>query len=345
MDGYYPVGDIVVNSHSKPTIAFLMKPSSKAHYDAIAGPISYSAIWRDSGSGADMDVTVWRVTCPGGYVSLGNVATSGGFPQIGDVYCLKSEYATRGYNSGNNWKAIWADHGSKAHSDVTMFEAKAYTSAQQSVRGMGAIASHSGYPGYPYFLRKDAHNYYAEKPIEKIEMFNVQYNLAAEKQQTAPAKMSPTVIENHSDLEQAVSRTITFSTAESSTFTFSQAIQVGVAVELTAGLPAIGISSKTTISVVSTTTFSYGSTTTETRTDSVTAAITLPAQSKITGLKQLDTTFILSRIPFQSYNHMFTLLNINPPSHSYHHWPRVQGRHSLHGPSQEVVLRRYEQLR
>jgi hypothetical protein len=244
--------------------------------------VSYSKIWNDAGSGADRDVQLWKVNCPGGYVSLGNVATSGSYPKLGNVYCVKYSYTT--YGSSNNWGYVWRDHGSGANADVSIYEARATSSIQQSVRGFGAVASYHYFPSSPYFLSKNFHTYWAEKPIEKIFMYNVKYDLNAEKQQTSPVKMSPTIVENFSDQRQKVTRTISYSVAESSSFTFSQAIQLGISVEITAGSPLIGASQKTTISASTTSTFTSGDTTTKTHTDSVNAWIELPAKSKITAV-------------------------------------------------------------
>lgn len=279
--GYYPVGDIVVASHSKPRIGFLLKPKN-VNDDSVRAPISYSRIWNDRGSGANKDVQLWRVNCPGGYVSLGSVATSGSYPNIGDVYCVKSSYTS--YGSSSNWGYVWRDHGSGANSDVSIYEARTSSSSLQSVRGFGAVASYHSYPSSPYFLNKQFHSYWAEKPIEKIYMYNVQYDLNSERQQTAPVKMSPTVVENFSDQPQKLTRTITYSIAESSSFKYSQAIQLGIAVEIEAKVPIIGAGAKTTVSASTTSTFETGSTTTKTHTDSINAWVQLPGRSKMTAV-------------------------------------------------------------
>ncbi len=281
--GYYPVGDVVVATHTKPRIGFLISPSDPDHHNFVRPPVSYSEIWNDGGSGADRDVKIWRASCPGGFVALGNVATGGGYPEVGSIYCVKSEFAQAGSNNWVNWQYIWADHGSGARRDVTMYEAKAASSSQQTVRGFGAIASHSGFPGTPYLLSKSQLTYHAEKPIEKIYMYNVHYNLDAERRDSAPVKISPTPVENFSDQTQVVHRDIGFSKTKSSTFTFSQAIQIGVSLEISAGIPLIG-GSKTTVSVTTTSTFQTSTTKTTTASDSVKAIITLPPRSKTTAV-------------------------------------------------------------
>ena len=111
------------------------------------------------------------------------------------------------------------------------------------MRGFGAVASYT-YPSSPYLLRKDSHTYWAEKPIVKIYVYNIMYDLNDERQQTVPAKLSRTPVENFSDQPQNVSRTIESSVTESSFFTFSQAIQLGISMEITAGSPLIGFAQK-----------------------------------------------------------------------------------------------------
>ena len=109
------------------------------------------------------------------------------------------------------------------------------------------------------------------------------YELDAERQQTTPETMSPTIIMNNSQERQKISRTLSYSIAKEESFTFTQAIQLGIAVEITAGSPLIGIEQKTTISLQATSTFSTGETTTETKEESVTANVEVPARSQITA--------------------------------------------------------------
>ena len=111
------------------------------------------------------------------------------------------------------------DGGSGADADVTIYEARSSSIDLQNVRGFGAVASYGHYPTTPYFL-KAYFTYWTEKPLEKIHMHNVEYDLGTESQQNAPVKMSPTIVENLSNIEQAVTRTVKYSVSEESTFTF-----------------------------------------------------------------------------------------------------------------------------
>ena len=73
--GFYPLGDIAVASHSRPRSVALTV--SAQDDDALAPPLSFSEIWRDSGSGADKDVKVLRMDPMTGYTCLGHVAITG----------------------------------------------------------------------------------------------------------------------------------------------------------------------------------------------------------------------------------------------------------------------------
>ena len=267
---YYPIGDIVVATHAKPRIGFLIRVSDKKG-DAIRPPVSYSRIWNDAGSEADSDVHLWKPSCAGGYVALGNVATNGALSKVGDIYCIKSTYTI--YGSSANWQRTWTDAGSGADRDVGIYEAISKSSNQQTVRGFGAVASHRSLPPSPYLLNKNFVTYHAEKPIEKMYMYNVQYDLSGEQHQTKPVTLYSTDVINPSSGDSLTRRTITFSITESSSFTFSQAITIGIAVEITAGVPLIGAGQKTTISASTTSTFTTGSTTSKTYTDSILSLI------------------------------------------------------------------------
>ena len=275
-EGYYSVGDVAVASHSKPGIGILLRPTTP-HDDSVRLPVSYYRAWSDRGSGAHKDVQIWLVNCPGGYVSLGNVATDGRYPSVGDVYCVKYSYTSKG-----KWGYVWRDHGSGANADVSIYEAQPRTSNQQTVRGFGAVSSYTHYPSPPYLLNKQFLTYWAEKPIEKIFMYNVKYNLQAEGQQISPKNIIPTTLENNSRQPQKATRTVSYTTSKSSTFTFSQAIQLGISVELTSGIPLVGAT--TSVSVSTTSTFTSGETRTETYTDSINAEVVVPGRARITAV-------------------------------------------------------------
>ena len=121
--------------------------------------------------------------------------------------------------------------------------------------------------------------YLEEKPIEKIFMYDVQYDLFDEILRTDPIKMSQTIVENFTDQPQRAVRTITSEETESSSFTYTKANQLGVAIEIKAKVPVIG---KMTELSDRTFTFETGDTVSTTAMSKVQFAVKLPARSKVT---------------------------------------------------------------
>ena len=70
--GYYPLGDVAVASHKYPTIITMTVTALES--DALKKPASCEEVWNDKGSGADEDVTVYKLTAPFNYTCLGHVA-------------------------------------------------------------------------------------------------------------------------------------------------------------------------------------------------------------------------------------------------------------------------------
>lgn len=146
--GFVSVGDIVVGSHAKPQVGYLVKSSQR---NDLQLPVSYSRIWNDKGSEADQDVQLWRVHCPTGFVALSDIATNGPEPRRGDIYCVNAIYTVVGINS--NWKITWKDIGSGADRDVAIYTAVAHSN-QVTVNGFGAVPSHNSYPRAPILLNR-----------------------------------------------------------------------------------------------------------------------------------------------------------------------------------------------
>ncbi len=70
--GYYPLGDVAVGGHSQPKAVAITV--SHLASGALAPPAGFTEIWRDSGSGANGDVKIFRMNPRSGYVCLGHVA-------------------------------------------------------------------------------------------------------------------------------------------------------------------------------------------------------------------------------------------------------------------------------
>ena len=70
--GFFPLGDFVHASHGYPDAVTVTV--SERTPGALAPPLSLTEIWRDSGSGADMDVRVFQMNPVSGYICLGHIA-------------------------------------------------------------------------------------------------------------------------------------------------------------------------------------------------------------------------------------------------------------------------------
>ncbi len=70
--GYFILGDVAVLGHGKPgTVAMAVRALTAG---ALAPPASATEIWRDSRSGADVDVKILRLNPSSGYTCLGHIA-------------------------------------------------------------------------------------------------------------------------------------------------------------------------------------------------------------------------------------------------------------------------------
>merc|ERR1712150_1080 len=89
---------------------------------ALATPLAFTQMWDDQDSGADRDVSVWRATCPEGYVSLGDFAYGGN--RISDpinlynvATCVRRNLVHPCY-FGNK---IYDDRGTGSRNDVSLW--------------------------------------------------------------------------------------------------------------------------------------------------------------------------------------------------------------------------------
>lgn len=70
--GYKLLGDVAVESYSKPSDASLSVIALAD--DALKEPKDFVRLWWDKGSGAYHDVTIWRMNPHDGYTCLGDIA-------------------------------------------------------------------------------------------------------------------------------------------------------------------------------------------------------------------------------------------------------------------------------
>ena len=108
-----------------------------------------------------------------------------------------------------------------------LYEAVTTENDQLGVRGLGAVRDYceprctwTQKPDAPYFLKKNLVTYFHEKPIKKMEMTDLKYELKRELRTEGPSHVVPTEVINRSrDTLQSASRDFDYSFTEESTFT------------------------------------------------------------------------------------------------------------------------------
>lgn len=114
--GFFPLGSMGTRGYDGKTIPgtkfYAVRPGSDPQ--AVSLPVDYSLIWADRGSGADLDGSMWRPICRGGYVSLGDVAQRGyDKPPTSQVVCVKKEYTV----PGRVGEFVWNDRRTGSDAD------------------------------------------------------------------------------------------------------------------------------------------------------------------------------------------------------------------------------------
>ncbi|CAL9326018.1 hypothetical protein SUDANB180_00051 [Streptomyces sp. enrichment culture] len=94
----------------------IARGANPAH-EMLKQPIDFELIWRDKGSGAKANGSVWRPVPPDGYVALSDVWTdSWDKPSVGSIVCVRKS-AVNGHSyvrEGVIGPRIWHDKGSSA---------------------------------------------------------------------------------------------------------------------------------------------------------------------------------------------------------------------------------------
>lgn len=114
---YISVGDYGQSNYSSPKGAVLtIKRRGPIKW---AYPVSYTRIWKDSGSGASWDGSFWRPNPPRGYVAIGMLCQRGHGrkPKRHEVACIHIRHAER----TTPGPIIWNDRKSGAHRDVSIY--------------------------------------------------------------------------------------------------------------------------------------------------------------------------------------------------------------------------------
>ncbi|MER5490759.1 Vps62-related protein [Streptomyces sp. NPDC002490] len=92
----------------------------------VKPPVRFERIWRDQGSGANVNGAVWRPIPPSGYVALGDVWGSWNSwePPAAEWFgCIRREFAGRSYvREGSVGDLIWWDKKSGADADLSTWQ-------------------------------------------------------------------------------------------------------------------------------------------------------------------------------------------------------------------------------
>jgi hypothetical protein len=118
--GYYSLGHYGQANYNTPIGVIVAVKELKS--GALASPTDYELVWKDKGSGADMDGAFWRPIPPNGYVALGLVATRNyNKPSLDEVKCVRQDLVVQGQPGAQ----VWIDKGTGADADFGSWEISA----------------------------------------------------------------------------------------------------------------------------------------------------------------------------------------------------------------------------
>ena len=243
------------------------------------------AFWKKS---MNFDGCVWRPNCPAGFVALGTVFTE--FctrPTLGDIYCVKHEYAT----PVDDWEVKYK---SKAFSPyqgggaVALLKAAPDKDLQRDLLTFGATQNSGEYKiidkPMPFFaLTRSATRYQAEKPVVKAKMGDVLFDFSNMNKKVENVKMNPITISNYHNLPQKVHRTLTYEDIKETSFTGSWKMAYGTTVQVIVLIPVINYKLDVKTSVSSSWEGIDGEVNKNTTTESMKATVDVPANSKMTA--------------------------------------------------------------
>ena len=198
--------------------------------DALRTPLYFRQRWNDRGSGANKDVAFYEPICPSGYRALGHISIDSHHtqPQKRDIRCVKAEYAVKG-----KWQFIWNDGGSGANRDLSVYMAVLYGSGQ-GVRAMSTLPCYCGMDRTAYVLNRKYIQYIVSKPVKRYTMTSIKYNLDNRHVlSTSPEILANTFLENRGTIPQSTTRVITYSIAESHSWSETVGVEVGVEFSIT----------------------------------------------------------------------------------------------------------------
>ncbi|MEM7297664.1 MAG: Vps62-related protein [Bacteroidota bacterium] len=122
--GYSLIGDYAQNSYNDPNGNAVILVLKAKQRNALATPSDFVLVWKDTGSGAKLDGSMWNMVCPNGYVSLGSVSQAGySKPDVNSYRCVRANLAP----TGTVGDLVWSDKGTGAKTDFSAWGIKAST--------------------------------------------------------------------------------------------------------------------------------------------------------------------------------------------------------------------------
>ena len=300
---YYTVTHHVSQGKAQPGFGFIMKTSDQ---DAVAMPESYTLIKKtekgEDFTGAEAYAYIFSVNCPSGFVSLGTAVTLGDVPRPGAFYCISSEFAMP--LQADNVEESVSPHLARIEPLERNSEACPYCPLQQ---GIAALLPAAGWDevgkhaiSLPYILLANEINYHTEKPIDKIVIVDISYDLNnAGFEKKPPEDLNVLTVINHSHIPQNIAKTIEYTTSTSESWALGTAVAIGTTMEILAvekETPQVKFGLKATANIKAEGSFSYGKEVVTEKTDSIEIGMEISWTSKMSVTLVADK--FKTNIPF-----------------------------------------------
>lgn len=159
-------------------------------------------------------------------------------PALGDIYCVKREYAT----PVDSWQVKFKAKYKRG--SIALLKATPDKEHQRDLLTFGATQNPEKFKvsdnPFPFYaLTRDATRYKAEKPMVKAVMDEVLYDFSNMNKKVENVKMNPVTISNYHNLPNKVHRTLTYDNTREKSFTGSWKMGYGTEVHVTAVIPIL----------------------------------------------------------------------------------------------------------
>lgn len=151
LPGYFPLGDVAVsgydNINASRIVAVVCDSGSPSTNEtlgkALSRPDDFEEVWKDEGSRANQDGSIWRPIPPEGYVALGLVCSNDHEkPSLNAVRCVRADLVV----SASVGSLIWNDLGSHAEQDFSAWSIHPpYAAAGQIYFAPGTFVGYNGH--------------------------------------------------------------------------------------------------------------------------------------------------------------------------------------------------------